>query len=341
MKSGLCNIPVFNSVFVGYPLLFPSLCYRCLWIFLITPRHRYKLLVGVDARKWNSMGLRQQVSQNVPQLSSRTGSQGSTRHRIFFVSHTCLLRELSERQQRMMCEVMTGPHWPNTSSHLVPWHWSYGRLRCILTCLVSTVPAHVLMLRCRFCTHVAVDEIRNMDASLRLACHNRSYLSCVQQCWACTCGFMIGLEDWAPQSCFNSMQLLVAWTWRLATHKDIFEDPSESTSTLGYALPWSLLFQNFLTLDVQVEPFVQGLLPICQMCSTKCCHEWTSCRRPFTPQLGATRVRPRVTKPRLSTMVTWFQFARSSMCDGHLHFHSCQPSECECTCRCTFVTGVV
>mmetsp|Transcript_22344 Transcript_22344/g.51800 ORF Transcript_22344/g.51800 Transcript_22344/m.51800 type:complete len:569 (+) Transcript_22344:28-1734(+) len=41
---------------------------------------RYKLLVGVDARKWNSLGLRQQVSQNV----------------------------------------MTGPSWPNSSSHLVP-----------------------------------------------------------------------------------------------------------------------------------------------------------------------------------------------------------------------------
>ena len=31
-------------------------------------QNRYKLLVGVDVRKWNSMGLRQQVSQNVPQF---------------------------------------------------------------------------------------------------------------------------------------------------------------------------------------------------------------------------------------------------------------------------------
>ncbi|CAJ1417747.1 unnamed protein product, partial [Effrenium voratum] len=41
---------------------------------------RYKLLVGIDARKWNSLGLREQVSQNV----------------------------------------LTGPNWPNSSSSLVP-----------------------------------------------------------------------------------------------------------------------------------------------------------------------------------------------------------------------------
>ncbi|CAL1144651.1 unnamed protein product [Cladocopium goreaui] len=43
-------------------------------------RGRYKLLLGVDAHKWNSMFLTRQVSQNV----------------------------------------MTGPQWPNSSSHLIP-----------------------------------------------------------------------------------------------------------------------------------------------------------------------------------------------------------------------------
>ena len=72
------------------------------------------ILVGVDARKWNTLYLTERVSQNVTELLvDRIMLAGRGRGFCFFVS-------FGQLWPLSWPEVMTGPKWPNSTSHLAP-----------------------------------------------------------------------------------------------------------------------------------------------------------------------------------------------------------------------------
>ena len=84
---------------------------------------RYKLLLGVDARKWNSMGLRRQVSQNAAQLRHKrtvlselrpAASSGSFAEQPVYL--LC-----AEREEALHCNTMSEDGYLSTCKQIATY----------------------------------------------------------------------------------------------------------------------------------------------------------------------------------------------------------------------------